>query len=94
MIVSRHDVADNEKCPICRRVYVNFADCGGMYGCLECGCVFLPKGRREHLRENQVTILSELSSALVCECGFVAKTKAGLVNHKRRCNDEPRSSGN
>ena len=93
-IVSKHDL-DNEKCPRCLTIFVNFMVVGeNLLGCLNCGSVFVKKDVREFVRDHQKEIL-ELNKAghhiLVddikntCGCGFEAKSKAGLKAHQRKC---------
>jgi len=86
LILHRSKCAENEKCPVCRRIFTEFAIVDGdCLGCLDCGAVFIKKDVRDHLSENRKELLSAQDNELKCICGFVAKTKAGLVNHKRGC---------
>lgn len=86
LILHRSKCAENEKCPICRRVYTEFGilDANQLF-CLDCGAVFIKKQVRDNLSTNRKELLEAQESELKCVCGFVAKTKAGLVNHKRGC---------
>ena len=50
----RRGVSTSEKCPQCRRVNVDFMDIGGVLGCYDCGCVFVPKKDRVKGKPNPV----------------------------------------
>jgi uncharacterized C2H2 Zn-finger protein len=90
-VVSRHDL-ENEKCPRCLTIFVNFMVVGeNLLGCLNCGSIFVKKEVREFVRDHQKEIMQIHKFALppvgdhACGCGFEAKTKAGLKAHQRKC---------
>lgn len=88
-----HEVASRfeykeDKCPVCKFTNQNFikvSECE--FCCYRCGAMFLNKRTREEMRSVQRRMLKEQGKdkRLVCECGFEAKSKAGLQAHKRAC---------
>ena len=89
-IKNRHSGDANEKCPRCLTIFVNFMVVDeNLLGCLNCGAVFVRKEVRGFVRSHQKEILINRDVKPidnVCNCGFEAKTKAGLAAHQRKCN--------
>ena len=92
-VINRHNGNENEKCPRCLTIFVNFMEAGkNTLACLNCGTVFVKKDVREFVRLHQKRIMEleeqieeHANNPLVCACGFEAKSNAGLVAHKRKC---------
>lgn len=85
-----------DKCPQCNdfnQTFILVSD--GQLGCRKCGAVFIATFVRDDFNEHVLDILKsqeEDRSSWSCECGFNAKTKAGLVAHKRACDKETKKS--
>lgn len=96
-VKNRHSCVDNEKCPKCLGIYQHFMDLeDGLLGCFVCGCVFVSKPVRDEVwktvpaivRQHQIEAQQAKIAAenkTLCDCGFEAKNKAGLLAHQRKC---------
>ena len=89
---SRFDEKYNtNKCPICKtmsQTYLKVSD--GLLACTNCNVVFVAKHVMDDFKLNIKDILTKQEqdrSGWVCdfpECGFKAKSKAGLVTHQKK----------
>jgi len=84
-------VQDGSKCPKCSyigRVFLGVSE--NFLVCLDCGCVFIGKGRRDELKKlvkdkaSEIKVEPLVGSFKCDECDFIAKTEYGLVVHKRK----------
>ena len=90
MKASKRSLTD--KCPKCLEGGQNFIILSNeLYGCFKCGCVFVPKSVREDFRvqvRNDIKEakkeVKEVDGIICSECGFEAKSKAGLIAHSRK----------
>ena len=86
-----------EKCPQCRFIGRSFLELSeDLWGCMDCGCTFIPRKRRLKIREDilveQKVVVEDKKDTeeinfLKCDfigCEFIAKTKYGLIVHKRK----------
>ena len=90
-MITRMD-GDNagEKCPNCKfigRTFLSLSD--DLWGCMDCGCVFVPKRKRIEIREkiaDQQKGVEEVNP-LKCDfpgCDYVAPIPVALAGHKRK----------
>lgn len=71
-----------EKCPICLNISQNHLILGDtLWGCLRCGCVFVPKFIRDLVDVKALLVAQD--KKYICECGREFKNGLGLASHKR-----------
>lgn len=91
-VASRFDEKyKNDRCPICKFMDQNFIYISDKeLSCYSCGIIFINKESRDAMKRISLEMLiaQKEDKRFRCECGFEAKSRAGLVAHKRKCNSE------
>jgi len=79
----------DDRCPICKYLNQNFIEVSDKeLSCYSCGLMFLNKETRNAMKAVSFEMLKkqgEEKREYPCDCGFKAKSKAGLVAHQRKC---------
>ena len=84
-----NDEYKDDRCPKCGLMTQNFIKVSEVgLACYRCGTQFISYNARKAMLSVSKQMLIEQGedrSEWRCECGFLAKNKAGLVAHKRTC---------